>query len=166
MNFLDHTLNWYRGEVFEALISAGFGIALILLALLFWRMGTTQGAQALLFPLLVLGLILGGSGIYNAYSNRAKAVQLEQNTTEVNAAFIQAEKERVEGFQYLYTFTKFLATFLFTVALVIFFFVSGKIWQAIAIAMIIMGLSGLVIDYFSKERADTYYEIILKQGEQ
>ena len=164
MNFIQHTIEWYKGEVFEALLSFGFGIFIIILGIIFGRFGSTEGAQAMVIPLVVIGIIIGGSGAYNAYSNQKKIEELRNNSPSYTTEFIQSEKERVERFQYLYTFTKFLATGLFASALLIFFFVSNKNGLAIAITMIIMGLSGLVIDFFSKERADIYYEIILKQG--
>ena len=71
----------------------------------------------------------------------------------------------MESFESLYRFTKYLALSLFALAIIIFFFVENRNWQAIAIALITLGLSGLVIDYFSEERANHYYDIILDYGE-
>lgn len=161
MNFIHYTLEWYKGEAFEASLTAYFGILLIVLALVCWIIGSTPGTQAMLIPLLVIGGIIGGSGIVNTYNNQQAIKQLESFEPDHISQFVQAEKERVEGFQSLYTFTKFLALTLFTIAILIFFFWNNKNAQATAIAMTIMGLSGLVIDFFSKERADTYYEHII-----
>lgn len=89
--------------------------------------------------------------------------QYQTSYLKDTVAFVHSEKTRVEGFQSLYTFTKYLASGLFTASIIIFFFLQNKNWQALAIAMVILGLSGLVIDYFSKERADIYYQIIINQ---
>ncbi len=164
MEFISHTLEWYKGEVFEALISLGAGVALTLIAMIFWGLGSTPGAQAMVIPLVLIGLILAGSGTYGTYSNQRQITQYQQNPPLEIASFIQAEKERVEGFQSLYTFTKYLALGLFATAVCIFFFTQNRYWQAAAIAMVVLGLSGLVIDFFSKERADSYYEVILQQN--
>ena len=118
----------------------------------------------MVIPLVLIGLILAGSGTYGTYSNQRQITQYQQNPPLEIASFIQAEKERVEGFQSLYTFTKYLALGLFATAVCIFFFTQNRYWQAAAIAMVVLGLSGLVIDYFSKERADSYYEVILQQN--
>ncbi len=165
MNFINHTLEWYKGEAFESLITSVFGSLLIVLAIYCWRMGTTQGAQALVLPLLLVGLLIGVSGTYNYFSHQKAIHTIEHIQTEKIKSFIQSEKERVKGFHSLYTFTKYLALILFTLAMIIFFFVENRSWQAIAIAFIILGLSGLVIDYFSEERANHYYNIILGYGE-
>lgn len=164
MKFIEATIAWTKGEIAEALITSAFGVLLIIFALCLWKFASYQSAHALVMPLVCVGLILGLSGGYNAYSNQNKIAQFEQRWAENSQDFLQSEKERVEGFQYLYTFTKYLAAILFAIAILIFFFVQNKHWQAIAIAFVILGLSGLVIDYFSKERADAYYEIIMKQS--
>lgn len=163
MKFFDATENWVKGEVFEASITALFGIVILLLVLILWRVGKTPSAQSLLIPLFVISIILSGSGIYNAYSNQNRLLQFKADYYENPKEFIQSEKERVEGFQGLYLFTKYLAASLFLGAILIFFFFKNIHWQAIAIAMVILGLSGLIIDFFSKQRADEYYQIILKQ---
>ena len=166
MALIEHTINWYKGEVFESILTLGFGVFLIAIALVFWKVGTTQGTQAIIIPLLVVGLILSLTGGYNANTNQKKMRQIESTIFNLDDThFLQLEKERVEGFQYLYTFTKYLATALFVISLLIFFFTENKHLQAVAIALIILGVSGLVIDYFSKERADTYYQIIIKENE-
>lgn len=161
MSLINDTIDWYKGEVFEAFFICGFGVFIFVIAIVIKGFGDTYGSQALILPIMVIGIILGMTGGYNAYVNKQKIMPLEQVQSIDEMSFIQSEKERVEGFQYLYTFTKYLATVLFALAILIFFFLENKNWQAIAIAMVILGLSGLVIDYFSKERADTYYQIIL-----
>lgn len=163
MDFFEVTSAWVKGEIFEALLSAGFGLVLIVVGLLFWFLGKTPNAQALLIPLLVIGAILSGSGFYNAYANNKKLAVYQLEYQQNKTAFIQAEKARVEGFEGLYTFTKYLATGLFAIALLLFFFVNNRHALAIAIALVLLGFSGLVIDYFSKERADIYYQEIINK---
>lgn len=160
MSFIEHTIWWYKGEVLESVITCCCGVLLMIIAFAFWRFGQTPGAQAVVIPLMVVGLILGGSGGYNAYTNQKMVNDLKLDNNQVEREYVQSEKERVEGFQYLYMFTKYLAVVLFLGAVVI-FFLTEKWAQSIGVGMIILGLSGLVIDYFSKERADQYYQIIL-----
>lgn len=162
MNLIEYTINWYKGEIFEATIIGVFGIFLIAISIAFWNLGKTPNAQAMLIPLLVVGLLLGFTGAYMSYSNSNKMKTLSETTIESQQEFIQLEKQRVEGFQSLYTYTKIGATLFFSIAIILFFVTDNRHWQAIAIALIITGASGLVIDYFSKERADVYYNELLK----
>ena len=162
MNLLEHTTNWYKGEIFEATIIGVFGIFLIAISIAFWKLGKTPHAQAMLIPLLVVGLLLGFTGVYMSYSNSNKVKALSETVIESQQKFAQAEKQRVENFQSLYTYTKIGAALFFTIAIILFFVTDNRHWQAIAIALIITGASGLVIDYFSKERADIYYHELLK----
>jgi peptidoglycan/LPS O-acetylase OafA/YrhL len=162
MNFTNHTLEWYKGEAFESILTAGFGILLLIFAILVWILGTTPGAKAMVIPLIVIGCIIAGPGISNTLSIRKSITHYEQFEPDDENAFVISEKSRVERFDSLYTFTKFLALGLFAMAILIFFFLKNQHALASGIAMIILGLSGLVIDYFSQERADVYYQEILK----
>ena len=63
MEFINYTLNWTKGEIFEATIIAVFGILTLILGIAFWKLGETLNAKALLIPLIVVGLIFTGSGI-------------------------------------------------------------------------------------------------------
>lgn len=162
MNIFEHTANWYKGEIFEATIIGVFGIFLIAISITFWKLGKTPNAQAMLIPLLAVGLLLGLAGAYMSYSNSDKMKTLSKVTIENQQEFVQLEKQRVEDFQSLYIYTKIGAALFFVIAIILFFVTDNRHWQAVAIALIITGASGLTIDYFSKERADFYYNELLK----
>lgn len=155
---VENTLNWYNGEIFEGKFILGFGISLIIIALLFYFLGNTSGAKALLFPFLVTGLIFIGIGSGGIYSNSKKIAKVEQNYNQDNQAFLNAEIKRVEDFQYLYPMSIGISLACFLVALGLLYFAKSIHWQAIAMALILFGSAFAVIDYFSKERATIYYE--------
>lgn len=163
MNILNHTIAWHKGEIFEAILFGGFGLLLIIVAVVCWSWGKTPNAQALVIPLLVVGVLISAGSISNAIGNSNKIKQITAEPIADITAFAQAEIERVEGFQYLYTVTKIMAGLLFFIAIGIFFLTHNRHWQAAAISIILLGLTGLTIDYFSKERADQYYQTLLKQ---
>lgn len=162
MNIIEHTTNWYKGEIFEGTIIGVFGVLIIIASIIFWKLGKTPNAQAMVIPLVLVGLLIGSGGVYMAYSNSNKIKTLLETKIEKHQEFAQAEKQRVDDFQSLYTYTKIGAALLFAIAIILFFVTDNRHWQAIAIALIIIGASGLVIDYFSKERADVYYYELLK----
>lgn len=77
-------------------------------------------------------------------------------------AFVIKEKERVEGFLYMYKISKVVATVTFIATLLIFWLTKSPVWQGAAIGLTLFGLSGLIVDYFSQHRAMAYYEAIFK----
>lgn len=162
MEFLEHAVAWCKGEIFEGRLILLFGIIVLVSAFLFSKVGETPSAKAMLYPLLVVGILFVGIGGIMSYSNPKRIVEFETAYAENPKAFIQSEKERVEGFQYMYTVTLVIATLSFTFAMFVFWFSNSPTLKAVAIAVAIFGISGLVIDYFSEERAAIYYEKIVE----
>ncbi len=162
MEIMQHTFSWIKGELFESKMIIAFGITTIILSILFSRIGTTPNAKALFLPFLIIGIIYAAIGSNMLYSNtkRLEAMPnvLEQNKKE----FVQQEKQRVESFQYQYKISKAIATVFFIATLFIFWYTKNPTWQSIGIGLSLFGFTGLVIDYFSEERANIYYQEILK----
>jgi len=162
MNFYTYTSSWIKGELFESKIIFAFGIATIILGFLFSKIGTTPNAKALFIPLLLIGIIYGSIGANMLYSNTKRMKEMPLQFQQEKTTFIKNEKQRVEGFQYQYKISKLVATICFIFSLFIFWYTKNSTWQGIAIGVSYFGLAGLVIDYFSEERASMYYQEILK----
>lgn len=160
MEFITHTINWIKGEMFEASIIGIFGTLVVLSGIAFWKFGVTPTAKSLILPLIVVGVIFISSGVSMYFSNQKRLVEYQQNYQENKTEFIQQEKERVENFQYMYNISKILATVGFLVALIAFWFTKSSTFQGIAIGLAIFGFTSLVIDFFSEERASIYYDKI------
>ena len=160
MDFVNHSIAWTKGEIFEATIVSIFGILIMFSATLFYKFGSTPNAKALFLPLLIVGIVFAVAGIAMNISNQYRGDDFKQSFREDRSAFIEQEKKRVEGFQYMYTATKITATVFFIFSIAVFVFSHSPQMQAIAIALAILGISGLVIDYFSQERANRYYNEI------
>jgi hypothetical protein len=107
-------------------------------------------------------LITAISGIV---SNNKRVKEFTDSYQLNKVEFVFSEKKRVEDFQYLYKMTIIVATISFTVALFFFYFSDNHSLRAVGLALILFGMTGLVIDYFSKERADNYYKTILLEIE-
>ncbi|MDR6804598.1 hypothetical protein J2Y45_003094 [Dyadobacter sp. BE34] len=160
MDFFQNTINWIKGELFEASLILSFGLVTVLAAFLFWKFGTTPNAKALFFPLLICGLVYTTIGSGMRISNPKRMTKYQHEYKVNRAAFIQAEKKRVEDFQYGYTISKIVASLFFPMTVLIFWLTKNPTWQGIGIGLAYFALSGLVIDYFSQERADIYYKAI------
>ena len=165
MEFINYTLNWTKGEIFEAVIISIFGLIVILAGFLFWKFGETANSKSMLIPLIVTGVFYLATGISMYTSNQKRMVEFEKSYEENHSTFVLQEKQRVEGFQYMYTMSKVLAAVFFLVGILAFWLTKNPYILATGIAVMLFGLSGLVIDYFSQERADTYYSLILQELE-
>ena len=160
MEFIEHTLNWIKGEIFEARIILIFGIITVICAFLFWKIGTTPSAKVMLFPLLAVGIMFTaiGGGMLN--SNPKREVEFSHAYKTNPHEFIQSEKERVETFMSWYPITRYIMAGLAILGIVLFLFWATPIGRAIGISLILMGLATFVVDHFSEERADIYYQKI------
>lgn len=152
MELIQHTINWIKGELFEAKLIVAFGIITIIAGFLFWKIGSTPNAKALFIPLLVAGAIYSAIGGGMLYSNPKRMVELPQSYQKDKVEFAKLEKKRVDDFQYGYKVSKIVATVFFLVTLLIFWSTKNPTWMGIGIALTYFALAGLVVDYFSQER--------------
>ena len=162
MDFFTLTTAWIKGEILEALLITAFGLVTLAGGFLFWKLGSVPAAKALLLPLIVTGLIYSAIGISMYISNQKRLTEYEQNYKLDSLSFIKAEKQRVENFQYMYVISKVVATVFFAVTLLLFWFTKNPGLHALGIGLTLFALTGLVVDYFSQERAEIYYQAILK----
>ena len=165
MEFIQHTTNWVKGEIFEGIIIGFFGLLTIICSLLLLKFGETQNSKALIIPLAIVGILFLAIAIGGFVSNNKRLPQFTEAFNKDKTEFVKSEKKRVEDFQYLYKMTIISASVGFAIAICFFLFTNNPILKAIGLALIMLGLSGLIIDYFSKERADTYYKAITTEME-
>ncbi|HEY9047890.1 MAG TPA: hypothetical protein VIN08_18410 [Ohtaekwangia sp.] len=162
MNFFHHSSTWIKGELLEAILIASFGILTMVSGFLFWKLGTTPNSKALLIPLSVTGIIYSAIGVSMLVSNNKRLVSFEKSYRQDERAFVLSEQKRVEGFQYGYTISKIVASVFFPLTLLLFWWSKSPQVQGWGIGLALFALAGLVVDYFSQERADTYYRAILE----
>ncbi len=162
MDFFQHTTNWFKGELFEGTIVLISGIAILALSFLTWKIGTTPNAKSFACVLLVVGLLFTGIS-FGFQANKKRMITFEKQYNENPITFIQQEKERVEGFQWMYKMSAIISGICFAVTFIAFMYFENRIFLSIALGLMIIGGSLIVIDYFSKERAAIYYQQILKE---
>jgi len=163
MDFYQNTQDWLKGELFEGTILLISGIILLIISLILWKFGSTPNAKALIIPIMVVGLlfILGVGGFM--VSNQKRISNFEKSYQENPKEFIESEKQRVEEFQVLYKYSVGFAAISFLLTIIAFGFVENRIFQSICIALMIISVSLIIIDHFSKERAKIYYQHILTE---
>lgn len=162
MNIIEHSIAWAKGEQFEGMCIAVGGILSIVLAILLWKFGTTINAKSLVIPTLVFGLLLTLMGGFMIYSNGQRQHDFQQSYEKNSIEFTQQEKMRVEDFQFMYPTSLAISVVCFLTTLIAFVWSNNPNFQAIGIVLSVFGLSLIIIDFFSKERAAIYYEQILQ----
>jgi heme/copper-type cytochrome/quinol oxidase subunit 4 len=161
MDFYQYTQGWLKGELFEGTIVFISGILLVVISLLFWKYGTTPNAQSLVIPIMVVGLLFAVGIGFMIFSNQQRVAEFKEAYQQSSIEFVKSEKQRVEDFQVLYKYSVGFAAISFFLTIVAFGFMENRTFQSICIALMIIAVSLIVIDHFSKERAATYYQHIL-----
>ena len=98
-----------------------------------------------------------------SYPKRMEESELTYNKNAPE--FILSEKKRVEDFQVLYKYSVGFAAVSFVLTIMAFGFMENRIFQSICIALMLVSVSLIIIDHFSKERAKIYYIEIQKHLE-
>ena len=96
------------------------------------------------------------------YSNVQRQKTFQKNYETNSSNFISAEKKRVEDFQFMYPTSLAISAICFLITLTAFVWSKNPNFHAISIILSVFGLSLIIIDYFSKERAAIYYIQILQ----
>ncbi|NOU59647.1 hypothetical protein [Marinifilum caeruleilacunae] len=160
MEFVQHSINWAKGETTEAIITAIFGLLIVICSLAFWKFGNTPNGKALIIPLLIVGIIPLFFGISGAISNNNRIEAYQQAWQENPQKFMQDEKLRVERFDQIFKYTYPMAITLSIGGAILFFLLGSPNWKAISLAMMTMGLMAYFIDHFAAERAEIYLKQI------
>lgn len=163
MNFIEHTVNWCTGEIFEGKMIALFGITVIAISIAFWKIGSTPFAKAIVVPLLVVGLLSATAGSFMVVNNNKRIVSYKAAYQENPTAFVQSEKERTDDFIKWYPYTMYSMSAIIIVGIGSYLFLGGAWGRAIGLALILLSLSLLFIDHFSEERAEMYYQHIVRE---
>jgi hypothetical protein len=156
MELIDYTNKWVTGEIMEDFAMVVGGVFCLIMALVAWRFGTSESARAIILPLMVVAVILIGLGGSLAYSNHTRQKQFVEQYQESPEKFLESEKARVADFMKIYPQTIIVSAVMMVVAICVFAFCDKPWLRASALALILLALAALTIDFFSKERGVIY----------
>ena len=156
MEFIQYTLNWIKGEIFESAIIAFVGLLIVVSSMLFWILGSTPYARALVIPLLIAGLIPLVMGVTGVITNKNKIKSYQMAWEQDSQKFILTEKERVESFDKIFKYTYPFAIIFVIIGAILFFLIYSAHWKAISLTMMLIGLMAYFVDHFAAERAEIY----------
>ena len=158
MELIDYTNKWVSGEILEDLAMVAGGVICLLLALVAWRFGTSESARAIILPLTVVAVIFIALGGSLAYSNHTRQKQFVEQYQESPQKFLESEKKRVADFMKIYPQTIIVSAVMMVIAVCVFAFCTTPWLRASALALILVALAALTIDFFSKERGVIYQQ--------
>lgn len=159
LDFIQHTIAWCKGEVFEGRMILLFGLAMLAVGVALWLNGTTPHAKALVIPALVVSLLSIPTG-FNLSRKNARNIEVYQQAYAQNPdQFVQQEKQRTDSFIQWYPYTRWGMGAVTVVGLAL--LLSSPTGKAIGLGLILLAFAVLVIDYFSEERAGTYHQHIV-----
>ena len=158
MELIDYTNKWVTGEIMEDLAMVAGGVICLLLALAAWRWGTSESARAIILPLTVVAVILIALGGSLAYSNHTRQKQFVEQYQESPQKFLESEKARVAEFMKIYPQTIIVSAVMMVIAICVFAICTTPWLRASALALILVALAALTIDFFSKERGVIYQQ--------
>ena len=158
MELIDYTNKWVSGEIMEDFAMIVGGVACLVLVLVAWRWGTSESARAIILPLTVVAVILVALGGSLAYSNHTRRAQFVEQYQESPEKFLESEKARVADFMKIYPQTIIVSAVMMVIAICVFAFCDKPWLRASALALILIALAALTIDFFSKERGVIYQE--------
>ncbi|MEN2400189.1 hypothetical protein GKZ90_0010395 [Flavobacterium sp. MC2016-06] len=163
MEFIKHTIQWCKGEIFEGKMVLLFGILFLIISLSFWKFGTTPNAKASIIPVLVVALLHIGTGVSMIINNRNRQ---NQYTVEFNANadnFKKSEIERTENFIKWYPKLRYFSLGLIITGFLLVALITTPMWRSIGLCIMITAFSLIIIDYFSEERAHHYHSILISK---
>ena len=158
MELIDYTNKWVTGEIMEDFAMVAGGVICLLLALVAWRFGTSESARAIILPLTVVAVIFIGGGAALAYNNHQRSKQFAEQYQESPQKFLESEKARVADFMKIYPQTIIVSAVMMVIAICVFAFCDKPWLRASALALILVALAALTIDFFSKERGVIYQQ--------
>ena len=158
MELIDYTNKWVAGEIMEDFAMIVGGIFCLVFAFVAWRWGTSESARAIILPLTVVAVILIGLGGSLAYSNHTRQKQFVEQYQESPEKFLESEKARVAEYMKIYPQTIIVSAIMMVVAICVFAFCDKAWLRASALALILIALAALTIDFFSKERGVIYQQ--------
>jgi hypothetical protein len=95
---------------------------LIAIALLFYFIGNTPNAKAMLFPIIIVGVIFASLGLGMLYSNAKRMDEFKLAYQEDPQAFTSSEKARCDVFMKWYSIARWVVSTIGALGIIIFIF--------------------------------------------
>ncbi|MEW6775098.1 MAG: hypothetical protein AB1405_02285 [Bdellovibrionota bacterium] len=156
-------ISYFTGEKQGGLWFLGTGI--VALAIGGWVCRHPAWYRAILYPLLIVGMIQAGAGLVLQLRTNSQAARLEKQLFENPAEYKAGELSRLE--KTMLGFRVFKVCWLLMIAAGVFLAYRSPAESprlAVGIGLIAQGAAMLVLDLFAESRAQIYAEAIREMG--
>jgi hypothetical protein len=155
--FVESVHTYFRGEKTAAVVLAIYGLALLGWSIWIFRSEHGGFMWGLGVPLVILGLagIGGGIGLY--VRTEKQVPELVSLYERDPAAFVAQELPRMEKVQANWPRLKIVWSVLLVVALAALAFWKKDWAQGLALAFVLIGATGMMVDVFAERRANLYF---------
>ena len=162
MEFIEHTIEWCKGEIIEGKVILTFAVIIGIVGIAYIVWGSSPYAKAAPWALLSLSVFALSTGIYLITANQKRISAFktiyEQNPEE----FVLSEKERTATFIKWYPITQKIIFGLMVAGMLCMILSHKTVIRTIGIGLMIFSLFIFIVDHFSEERALKYQQKILE----
>lgn len=161
MDILKLSTDWAKAEVFSAKMILLLGFLFFLTAFGFWQLGKTSMAKALVWPILISGILLiaVSAGLY--FTNKPRITQFEIAYKNDSKAFVQTEIARTAKSQNDLALVFIVLPFIIIVGALLIMLVNTPVWRAIGITTIALMTALMFIDSNTDARNTAYHKQLL-----
>ena len=162
MDILKTATDWAKAEVFSSKFFILFGVAFVLAAIGFWKLGKTEMAKAYLYPTLVAGILLLAVGLGIFYANKTRVTSFAKAYNENATEFVKSEITRTEKSMAEYKTIVFkVIPFIIVAAALLIVFIDKPVFRAIGITTIAMMVVILLVDSNADARIKEYHSKLM-----
>ncbi|NQU88732.1 MAG: hypothetical protein HQ541_23560 [Mariniphaga sp.] len=155
--FINHAIDWYKGESIEAGIVLMWGGFMLLMSLYFFIYDRFDSTHQLIIPLFIVGLFWGTAGGVGLFINNSRLEKAKIEYTQSKENFIKKEKIRVRKFIGTYKYLLIGWSITIIIGLALFNLTNGSLLKAIGLSLILFAVIGLIVDLTSEQNAKKYY---------
>ena len=156
MDLIHHTIAWCKGEIIEGTVALICGLIVLCAALLLWKFSSTPFTKMMPIPLLLVSLFCIGLGATLIVSNNQRISDYKQAYQEDVRNFVLSEKERTDKFIAWYPYTMYMVAGMFFAAMICYITWGSPLGRAIGLCLAMLGVTFMLVDSFSEERALIY----------
>lgn len=148
-------------EMYCLIVGGGVAFALALLLIVSIN---DRFSQSLAVMLVLIGLLLGGTGVSLLKRDNANEAALlsvlNGGDSAISQPIIEAERDRMQTVVDAYTTYRYMFAGAAVIGAALILFVAHPIAMGVAVGLFIFAGSGVVIDHFSEQRAVIYLEVL------
>lgn len=158
--FIQHTIDWYKGENIEGGMVLIWGMFLLIMSLYFYITDKFDSTHQLIIPLLIAGLIWFSAAGFGLIANKNRVKNAKIECSQNIEKFVENEKIRVENYLPTYKYLLIGWSIAILLGLALFNFTHNSLARAIGLTLILFSIMGLIVDLTSEQNATAYFKHI------